>query len=279
MTISTDRITFITDFLKREIGLALDESKLYLIRARLLPVIRQHGINSLDALIDEVKKNERCEIAKQVVDRMTTNETLFFRDKYPFEALKNNLLSTLVSERPGFSRIKIWSAAASTGQEAYSIAMTALQTLDDAANKVSILGTDISSVAIAAAKEGVYKQMEVRRGLAIQDLANFFKQRDEHSWQVKDELKAMVKFQEANLISPSLVTNIRHYSLFDIVFCRNVLIYFDLKQRMQVIDHIAQLTQIGGYLFTGAGEMVQGQRSVWETVRIENRPVWRLVSK
>ena len=279
MTISTDRITFITDFLKREIGLALDESKLYLIRARLLPVIRQHGINSLDALIDEVKKNERCEIAKQVVDRMTTNETLFFRDKYPFEALKNNLLSTLVSERPGFSRIKIWSAAASTGQEAYSIAMTALQTLDDAANKVSILGTDISSVAIAAAKEGVYKQMEVRRGLAIQDLANFFKQRDEHSWQVKDELKAMVKFQEANLISPSLVTNIRHYSLFDIVFCRNVLIYFDLKQRKQVIDHIAQLTQVGGYLFTGAGEMVQGQRSVWETVRIENRPVWRLVSK
>lgn len=279
MTISSDRMTYLTGFLKKESGLAIDEKKFYLIRTRLLPLARKNGFDSLDLLIDAIKKNERGELAAQALDQMTTNETLFYRDAYPFEVLKKHLFPELLSRKSGFGKIKIWSAAASTGQEGYSIAMTAMNNIEQAQSRVKIIATDISSKAIAYAKEGTYKQMEVQRGLPIQELVKYFKQSGEHVWQINNQLKEMVHFQEANLISPSLVINLRHYSPFDIVFCRNVLIYFDVEQRKHVIDHIAQLTEIGGYLFTGAGEIVEGQYSKWETVRFENRPVWRLVSR
>ncbi|MFQ5519173.1 MAG: CheR family methyltransferase [Mariprofundus sp.] len=157
--------------------------------------------------------------------------------------------------------------------------MTATEAVPHANSRVKITGSDISEKSIATAKAGIYKQMEIQRGLPIQELITFFKQVDEHTWQVSDQLKAMIHFQEANLISPALVTNLRAFSPFDIVFCRNVLIYFDLEQRKEVIDHIAQLMNPGGYLFTGAGEMVEGKRSSWKTERIENRPVWRLLAK
>jgi len=279
MSISSERMIYLTGFLRKETGLAIDESKLYLIRTRLLPLARKHGLESLDLLVDTIRKNERGELAAEVLDQMTTNETLFFRDAYPFAVLKKQLFPELLKNKPAFSQIKVWSAAASTGQEAFSIAMTAMQTMPDAASRVKIIGTDLSSKAIAYANAAIYKQMEVQRGLPIQDLTKYFKQTGEHAWQMNDQLRAMVHFQEANLISPTLVTALRHYSPFDIVFCRNVLIYFDVEQRKDVIDHIARLTAIGGYLFTGAGEIVEGKSSKWETVRFENRPVWRLVSR
>jgi len=279
MSLSAARLTYLTVFLRKETGLAIDESKLYLIRTRLLPLARVHEMDSLDQLVDAVRMNERGKIAAEVLDYMTTNETLFFRDGYPFEILKKHLFPEIMEKKGALGRIKVWSAAASTGQEALSIAMTAMQALPHAATQVKIVGTDVSAKAISYAKEATYKQMEVQRGLPIQELMKHFRQAGEHSWQVNDQLKAMMHFQEANLISPTLVASLRHYSPFDIVFCRNVLIYFDVEQRKSAIDEIAGLTAPGGYLVTGTGEMVEGKVSKWEMVRFENRPVWRLVSR
>jgi len=279
MSIAPNSFTYLAGFLRRNIGLALDESKLYLIRTRLLPLARKHNFETLDLLVEAVRRNENSPLSKEVLDSMTTNETLFFRDRYPFDALEKVIFPQLQQQRGFSGRIKVWSAAASTGQEAYSIAMTASKSMPQADRIVSIVGTDISSAAIATARAGVYRQMEIQRGLPIQELIRYFTQVDEHTWKVCDSMQSMVKFQEANLISPSLVTGLRHYSMFDVVFCRNVLIYFDVEQRRQVIDHIAQLTEIGGYLFTGTGEMVEGHKSKWEVERIESRPVWRLKSR
>ena len=279
MTVSNDRFDYLSSFLRKESGIVVNESKLYLIRSRLQPLANSHGYTSLDALIDAIKKNERGDLALQAIDQMTTNETLFFRDAYPFEVLKKHLFPKLLEKKPSFAKIKIWSAASSTGQEATSIAITAMEAIQNASSKVRIVGTDLSPAAIKYAKAAIYKQMEVQRGLPIQNLVKYFKQIDEHSWQVNDTLKSMIAFQEANLINPSLITKLRIHSPFDVVFCRNVLIYFDVEQRKEVIDQIAQLMEIGGYLFTGAGEMVEGKNSKWKMERLENRPVWCLAAR
>jgi len=279
MTISSDRLSYLTNFFKKETGLAIDDSKVYLVRTRLRPLARKYGFKTLELLIDEIRKNERGDLAAEALDQMTTNETLFFRDAYPFKVLKKHLFPEMLENKRGFGKIKIWSAAASTGQEAYSIAMTAVDEIAQANSRVKIIGTDVSTASIIYAKEAIYKQMEIQRGLPAQNLKKYFLQKDENAWQVKESLRSMVHFQEANLIAPTLVTGLRHYALFDIVFCRNVLIYFDVEQRKLVIDQIAKLMETGGYLFTGAGEMVEGKQSKWETVRFENRPVWRLLAK
>ena len=279
MSISQKHISYLTDYLRRESGLVLNESKLYLLRTRMLPLARDHGFEVLDDMVDAIRRNERGELAAKLIDAMTTNETLFFRDKYPFEALKNLIFPRFLEKGGSLSRIKIWSAASSTGQEAYSIAMTAVESVPQGDKRVKIVGSDISPSVIEYCKQGVYKQMEVQRGLPIQNLLKYFKQVDENTWQVNDQLKSMVHFQHANLISPSLITTLRAHAPFDVVFCRNVLIYFDVEKRKHVIDQLAHAMNVGGYLFTGAGEMVSGSSSKWEIERYENRPIWRLVSK
>jgi len=276
MAISTDRLNWLIGYLRRESGIALDDSKSYLLRTRLQPLAKERGFSSIDEMIDALKRNERGPLGPLVVDSMTTNETLFFRDQYPFDVLKKVLFPKLAASG---NRIKIWSAASSTGQEAYSIAMTAIDSLPQAAQKVQIVGSDISPSVVEYARKGLYKQIEVQRGLPIQMLLRFFKQVEGNNWQVNNDLQTMVRFMQANLINPSLLTTLRPYSTFDIVFCRNVLIYFDLEQRKQVIDQIAQLTNVGGYLFTGAGELVSGHHSKWETERLEGRAVWRLAAR
>jgi len=278
MPVSSDRFVYLSTFLKRETGIAINESKLYLIRTRLQPIARDHGFESINALVDAIKQNEHGTLAAIVLDQMTTNETLFFRDAYPFEVLRKHLFPALLKSKSPAAKLKIWSAAASTGQEGYSIAITALNEINQAASRIKIIGTDISPRAIHYGQQGLYKPMDVQRGLPVQDLKKYFIECD-GGWQAGPQLKSLVHFQEANLIAPTLITSLRHYGLFDIVFCRNVLIYFEVEQRKQVIDQIAQLTEIGGYLFTGAGEMVEGNKSRWEIQRFENRPVWRLVSR
>ncbi|RLL53061.1 protein-glutamate O-methyltransferase CheR [Mariprofundus sp. EBB-1] len=279
MSISSDRLKYFSAFVRREIGQAIDANKLYLIRTRLLPLARSQGIASLDTLIDMIRRDERGALARLVLDKMTTNETLFFRDNYPFEVLKKHLFPTLVREKGLSGSIRIWSAAASTGQEAYSIAMMAKDALAGAESRVKIIGTDISAGAIDYAQQGLYKKMEVQRGLSAQHLRAHFDAQGSQLWQIKANLKSMVKFQQGNLISPMLASSLKQHGPFDIVFCRNVLIYFDMEQRKQVIDAIAQVMTAGGWLFTGAGEMVTGNHSKWTVHRLENRPVWQLAAK
>ncbi len=270
------KFDYLRDFLKRRSGLVLEEAKAYLLETRMFPVLRQHDIASLEALADCVKQDEHGQVALDVIHAMTTNESLFFRDKYPFEALRKLILPEMESALPAFSRINIWSAACSRGQEPYSIAMTALQSLPSANRRVRITATDLDRVILQYAEEGRYSQMEVQRGLPIQLLVRHFDQHGE-AWQIRDEVRSLVSFRYANLISDALKRDLGTADPFHVVFCRNVLIYFDPEERQRVIDRIADVMAPGAYLLTGAAETVQGVRSSWEMVGFENRRLWKLV--
>lgn len=250
----------------------LDESKRYLLETRLFPVLRKYRIDSLDALAVMIMRDENSQLAEDVIHAMTTNETLFFRDQYPYEALRKMLLPELVRTT---GKIRIWSAACSKGQEPYSIAMTAVEALPQAARRLVITASDIDRNVLDYAASGIYSQIEVQRGLPVQKLVRFFEQ-EGTQWRIKKELRDMVKFRRVNLISTTLMSDLAEDSPFHVVFCRNVLIYFDKEQRTKVIDAIASLTHPGGYLITGAAETVSGGRSRWQHISFNGRRIWKL---
>ncbi|HCS13659.1 MAG: hypothetical protein COS82_01325 [Zetaproteobacteria bacterium CG06_land_8_20_14_3_00_59_53] len=269
----TPQFEFMRDFLLQQSGLVVEESKMYLLRTRLQPLLKEHSIATLNELADRLKKDRNSRLARQVVDAMTTNETLFFRDQYPFDALRDVMLPQCAS-----SPVRIWSAASSTGQEAYSIAMIAAEALGGKGKRVEIAGTDISDQALTKAAGGTYTQMEVQRGMPARLLIKYFEQ-DGSNWRLKPEIRNMVRFGPANLVSPTLSSEMRGKGPFDIVFCRNVLIYFNVGARLQVIDNLAACMKDSGYLVTGAAEIPKGNKSRWEAVHFGNRNLWRLVAR
>jgi len=265
---------YMQDFLLRHSGIVLGEEKMYLLRSRMQSVLRNNQLDSLNSIVITLKKDENGLLARQVVDAMTTNETLFFRDKYPYEALKTLIFPELMQ---GSGGIRIWSAAASRGQEAYSIAMTAAESVSGAESHVRILGTDISSTVLDYAMNGLYTQMEVQRGMPVKLLVQFFQQ-EALCWRIRPKIRNMLQFRQANLTSATLAREVRGVQPFDLVFCRNVLIYFSVEERRRVIDRIAQCMKKGGYLITGATEPAVGNHSRWQAVRFENRNLWKLVA-
>ncbi|HKJ84272.1 MAG TPA: protein-glutamate O-methyltransferase CheR [Mariprofundaceae bacterium] len=269
------RFNYIRDFLRRRSGLVLDEAKAYLLETRMFPVMKQHGLDSLNALANAVQRDENGEIALDAVHAMTTNESLFFRDKYPFEALREHIFPELEERLGPYDRVNIWSAACSKGQEPYSIAMTAIQSLSNANRRVRITASDLDRQILQYAETGKYTQMEVQRGLAIQQLVRYFDQQGE-MWRIRDEIRNLVSFQYANLISDALLQDLDVNGSFHVVFCRNVLIYFDPEERKHVIDRIAHAMVPGGYLITGAAETVKGVHSDWEIFSFSGRRLWRL---
>jgi len=269
----TPQFEFMRDFLRRESGLVVEPHKMYLLRSRLQPLLPEHGLTDLDALADALRQRRDPALARAVVDAMTTNETLFFRDGYPFEALRERMLPDCLA---GGGTVRVWSAAASTGQEAWSIAITAAEA--GAASRVRILGTDISESALARAREAAYTPMEVRRGLPPDLLRKYFVE-DDRMWRVKPAIRRMVEFRSANLVSPRLPDAMRMHGPFDIVFCRNVLIYFDTDTRQNVVDNIARCMREGGWLVNGATEIPNGRVSRWEPVPVGGRRLWRLTAK
>jgi chemotaxis protein methyltransferase CheR len=269
------RFEYIRDFLRRRSGLVLDESKAYLLETRMFSVMKQHDLDSLDALADAIRRGEESAVALDAVHAMTTNETLFFRDKYPFDALQQHIFPELEKRLSAFDKVNIWSAACSKGQEPYSIAMTAIQSLSNANRRVRITASDLDREILKYAEEGKYTQMEVQRGLPIQQLVRYFDQHDE-AWKIRDELRNLVTFRYANLISDTLLHDLGVNGSFHVVFCRNVLIYFDPEERMRVIDRIASAMAPEGYLITGAAETVKGIDSRWEVFNFEGRRLWRL---
>lgn len=272
------KFEYIRDFLRRRSGLVLDESKAYLLETRMFPVMKQHDLGSLDELADAVRRNEESAVALDAVHAMTTNETLFFRDKYPFDALQKHIFPELEKRLSAFDKVNIWSAACSKGQEPYSIAMTAIQSLSNANRRVRITASDLDRQILKYAEEGKYTQMEVQRGLPIQQLVRYFDQHGE-AWKIRDELRNLVMFRYANLISDTLLQDLAVNGAFHIVFCRNVLIYFDPEERMRVIDRIASAMAPESYLITGAAETVKGVHSRWEVFEFEGRRLWRMQGK
>lgn len=276
MSLRPDLFRYLREFLEIKSGLMLDDSKLYLIRSRVQTLLRNFEIADIDTLAQQIKQDEKGKLAHHFLDAMTTNETLFFRDNYPFEALKTLVFPELTHAGNCHADIKIWSAASSRGQEPYSIAMTASEAVPMADKRVSILGTDLSESSVEYAREAKYTQMEVQRGMPVKQLVRFFNQ-EGVDWFVRDELKEMLTFQTGNLVNDALISQVRRFGPFDIVFCRNVLIYFSPEERKNVIDRLARSMKKGGYLFTGAAETATGNNSKWECVMFKNKRFWKLL--
>jgi chemotaxis protein methyltransferase CheR len=240
-------------FLRERSGLVLSADKHYLLESRLLPVARRAGLASLAELVHRLRGNDCEALAAEVVEAMTTNESFFFRDKIPFEHFRDTIIPRLIAARNHRRRIRIWCAAASTGQEPYSLAMSIKEMGDRLSGwQIEIIATDISSEALRRARSGIYSQFEVQRGLPIMLLLKYFKQIGEN-WQIGPDIRAMVQFRVLNLIS-----DFSRLGMFDLVFCRNVLIYFDQPTKISVLDRLAQNLDRDGYLVLGAAETVVG---------------------
>ena len=265
------------DFLQRKSGIVIQQDKKYLIQTRLQPLLKTHAASDINTLIYRIRQQESSAVAEAAVDAMTTNETLFFRDQYPYEALETLILPELTHGKHRLSPIRIWSAAASRGQEAYSIAIAASESIPQAHKRVKILGTDLSQEAICYAKKGEYSQMEVQRGMPVTRLVRFFNQDEQKEvWSISSDIKSMVQFQTANLVDDLLPSQVRRFGPFDIVFLRNVLIYFTIEERKKVIDRVAKTMSPDGYLITGAAELPSGNQSKWKPVLFKGKRLWQL---
>ncbi len=258
------------DFLRRYLhersGLVLAAEKLYLAESRLMPVMRKHGLASLGDLVGRIKMLPASPLAIDTVEAMTTNETFFFRDKLPFEHFRDTMLPALSAARDRDRRLRIWCAAASTGQEPYSLAMAIRElTATDkgaalAGFRIDILATDLCGDVLERARAGTYSQFEVQRGLPIQLLLKYFNQTGD-TWQIAPELRAMVQFRTLNLLN-----DFSPLGKFDIVFCRNVLIYFDQPTKTGVLNRMAPQIAEDGYLVLGAAETVVGLTDAFKPV-------------
>lgn len=250
---SPEDFDFLRKFLRERSGLVLAVEKQYLAESRLLPVARRNGMSTLDELIERLKNRTSVPLSSQVVEAMTTNETFFFRDKIPFDHFRETIMPALLAARAREKRIRIWCTAASTGQEPYSLAMTIKGMGQAVAGyRIDILATDLSSEVLDKAKVGVYSQFEVQRGLPVQLLVKFFDQVGQ-TWQLAPELRSMVQFRPLNLLNDfSVLGN------FDVVFCRNVLIYFDQETKTVVLDRLARMMEPDGFLVLGAAETTVG---------------------
>jgi chemotaxis protein methyltransferase CheR len=264
--VKPENFTFLAQYLKDESGLVITEEKAYLVESRLAPVARKRGLADLDDLVVAVRAKRDVNLNYEVVEAMTTNESFFFRDIKPFESLKNTVLPQIVSARKAANakKIRIWSAACSSGQEPYTIAMmlkeepAVLQGLD-----VEIIGTDISNEILEKAREGIYTQFEAQRGLPIQLLMKYFTQVGEH-WQINEDIRGGVQLHHANLLQ-----DLSKFGMFDVVFCRNVLIYFEAPTKSEVLGRIRAVMPEDGFLFLGAAETVVGISNKFKTIQGE----------
>ncbi len=252
---------FLRKFLCESSGLVLAQDKQYLVESRLLPVARRAGLRDLGELVRNLRSAGSPALAEQVVEAMTTNESFFFRDKIPFEQFREIIMPELIATRASRRHIRIWCAAAASGQEPYSLAMI----LKEMSHRISgwrieIVATDISNDVLQKARSGIYSQFEVQRGLPIALLVKYFGQIG-NSWQIAPSLREMVQFRQLNLIE-----DFAHLGTFDVVFCRNVLLYFDQKTKGRVLDRVAEAMEGDGYVVLGAAETVIGLTDRFQSV-------------
>lgn len=230
-------------------GLSLSQDKTYLLTTRLDPVAKSLGFATLHALTDELRRKPDARMVSLVVQAMATKETSFFRDNLPFTHLRNIILPALIRRNAATKSIRIWSAACSTGQEPYSIAMVAREFLKDYPGwTVQVMATDIADDALAHAQEGVYSHFDIQRGLTMKIILDHFTM-ENTKWRVQSELKQMVRFGKFNLLKP-----METMGRFDVIFCRNVLIYFDTPTKKSVLDRLTERLNPEGYILLGACE-------------------------
>jgi chemotaxis protein methyltransferase CheR len=244
---------YLRKVLKERSGLVLSADKQYLVESRLLPVAHRAGVATLTELVAKLRSARNESLITEVAEAMTTNESFFFRDKLPFEHFRNLVMPALLAARPPRRAIRIWCAAAATGQEPYSLAMSLKEMGDKIVGReIEIVATEFSTQVLEKAKSGLFSQFEVQRGLPIQLLIKYFAQVGD-TWQINPDVRAMVQFRPLNLLH-----EFSHLGRFDLVFCRNVLIYFDQETKTRVLDRVARITEPDGYLVLGAAETVVG---------------------
>jgi chemotaxis protein methyltransferase CheR len=256
-----DDFQLLSGLLKERSGLVLTSDKAYLLESRLLPLARKQGLANLDELVSAIRTKREDKLITVVAEAMTTNESLFFRDNSPFEQLRKKLLPGLSKARADTKRLRIWSAACSTGQEPYSIAMCLKEECAQLAGwRVDLVGTDLATEVLEKAKAGLYSQFEVQRGMPIQMLAKYFTKAND-MWQLKPEIRGMVQYRQHNLLQ-----NFSLLGAFDVIFCRNVLIYFDQPTKTAILERMARQLAPDGFLILGGAETVLGITSKFATV-------------
>ncbi len=245
---------------KQRSGLVLTSDKAYLLESRLTPIARKLNMKTLEELAQNVRTKRDETVINDIIEAMTTNESFFFRDTKPFDQFKNLLIPELLRTRANKKHFRIWSSAASSGQEGYSLAMICNEMATKLAGwKVDIYGTDLSSEMVERATSGIYSQFEVQRGLPVSLLMKHFAQIGTDKWQINEEIRNKVQFKVANLLK-----DFGPIGTFDIVYCRNVLIYFDQPTKTRVLEAISKIMAPDGILFLGGAETVLGVSDIFK---------------
>ena len=265
--IHSENYRFLEQHVYSQAGIVLEEDKHYLFESRLTPIVRQLGLGSINDLCALIQATRESEVGRRVVEAMTTNETYFFRDPAHYEAIRTVLLPRLKEARRDTRKLRFWSAAASTGQEAYSLAMLLL---DDAFGdwNIQILGTDFSSQVLERARSGKYHQIEVNRGLPAALLVRHFR-RSGVDWQLSEQVRRMARFETIDLRK-----SMRALGPFDLVFCRNVLIYFDAGTRKEILKELHGTLFRGGWLLLGGAETAFGVEQWFERQTVRSSTVY-----
>ena len=268
--LSPEAVSFVCTLVRRQSAIELDVAKTYLIEARLATVARRLGFATTTELVQKLQTKLDVSIQHQVVEAMTTNETSFFRDSHPFDALRTTILPEWVRLKLDQKPLHVWSAASSTGQEAYSIAMLLSEHFPALAPRAQILGTDLSDEVLQRARAGRFSQIEMNRGLPAALLAKYFR-RDGMQWEAVPQLRGMTRFIKLNLIEtwPQMPT-------MDVVFLRNVLIYFSPETKKMILDKVRRVMAPHAVLFLGAAETTMGLDAAFERVQVGNSVYYRL---
>ncbi len=270
MTLSPEAFGFVADLVRRESAIVLEPGKEYLVEARLMPLAREAGLADVTAYVEHVRTSGGATARAQVVEALTTNETSWFRDREPFDVLVAHVLPELMARTADRRKITIWSAACSSGQEAYTIAMLMAEHAVPRGWQVEIVATDIAPSMVERTREGRYSQLEIGRGLPAPLMVKHFQRAGTH-WQVSDQLRSMVRAHTLNLAGP-----FPPMPVFDLVFLRNVLIYFDQPTKKAVLGRARQVMSPDGYLFLGGAETTLGLDEQWSRTTVGrltlNRP-------
>ncbi|MGY1744731.1 CheR family methyltransferase [Blastococcus sp. SYSU D00695] len=269
MTLTATSFDWVRQVVHRESAIVLQPGKEYLVEARLLPIARQMGLADVGQLVDNVRTRPSPENTRRIVEALTTNETSWFRDGDPFTALTSTVLPALQAARGPAERLQIWSAACSSGQEPYTIAMLLEDAMPNAGSRVSITATDLSREMVERTRAGRFSQLEVNRGLPAPMLVRHFS-RAGNEWEVNANLRRMVTATECNLAAP-----LPRMGPFDVVYLRNVLIYFDLSTKQAILRRVRSLMKPDGWLFLGAAETTLGVDDSWERVVLGRSSAYR----
>ncbi len=262
---------FVCSLVLKRSAIVLEPEKSYLVESRLLPLARREGLASIAELVSRLRANSLNGLHQRVVEAMTTNETSFFRDLNPFEALRKVVLPEFFQRRAAERRLQIWCGASSTGQEPYTIAMVLREHFSGFSDwKIHIVATDLSTDVLARARQGRYSQLEVNRGLPAAFLVKYF-QRQGTEWELKEEVRRLVEFRQLNLIDA-----VWGIAATDIVFLRNVLIYFDVATKKTILQKIRGVLRPDGYLFLGGAETTMNLDDAFERTNFERSGCYRI---